>query len=192
MTWKLPSQQEQADWAGSATPRQRTTGVIHAVLEGLLPVFCPSQFFKKLTPVKNTHREITNMYILHLISKSSSKVFLFSGAKTVQQCVIVVPACVQKEIRCNKDGKWTAEFSMCSGIQGSCPPPPALNSVEYSCDQGTDVGEWILIVESHRCWWLFCWDCFVFWCYYYYYLITTIIGDIVYFVNIFFLFKQGR
>ncbi|TNM97688.1 hypothetical protein fugu_013934 [Takifugu bimaculatus] len=45
-----------------------------------------------------------------------------------------------KEIRCNKDGKWTAEFRMCSGIQGSCLPPPALNSVEYSCDQGTDVG----------------------------------------------------
>uniref|UniRef100_H3C6N9 Pappalysin 2 n=1 Tax=Tetraodon nigroviridis TaxID=99883 RepID=H3C6N9_TETNG len=45
------------------------------------------------------------------------------------------------EIRCNKDGKWTAEFSMCSGIQGSCPPPPPdLNSVEYSCEQGTDVG----------------------------------------------------
>ncbi|CAJ1071461.1 pappalysin-2 [Xyrichtys novacula] len=44
------------------------------------------------------------------------------------------------EIRCSKDGKWTAEFTMCSKLQGSCPSPPDLNSVEYSCDQGMDVG----------------------------------------------------
>ncbi|KAI4809988.1 hypothetical protein KUCAC02_018838, partial [Chaenocephalus aceratus] len=45
-----------------------------------------------------------------------------------------------REIRCSKDGEWTAEFTMCSTLQGSCSPPPDLNSVEYSCDQGMDVG----------------------------------------------------
>ncbi|XP_023117394.2 pappalysin-2 [Amphiprion ocellaris] len=44
------------------------------------------------------------------------------------------------EIRCTKDGQWTAEFTMCSKLQGSCSTPPDLNSVEYSCDQGMDVG----------------------------------------------------
>ncbi|KAG7524210.1 pappalysin-2 [Solea senegalensis] len=44
------------------------------------------------------------------------------------------------EIHCTKDGAWTAEFSMCSRLQGSCSSPPDLNSVEYSCDQGMDVG----------------------------------------------------
>ncbi|XP_056149836.1 pappalysin-2 [Lampris incognitus] len=43
-------------------------------------------------------------------------------------------------IRCTKEGEWTAQFTMCSGIEGSCSPPPDLNSVEYSCDQGMDVG----------------------------------------------------
>eukprot|EP00064_Thunnus_orientalis_P002454 superscaffoldBa00000181_g2461 len=43
-------------------------------------------------------------------------------------------------IRCTKDGKWTAQFNMCSRLQGSCSAPPDLNSVEYSCDQGMDVG----------------------------------------------------
>ncbi|KAI9542015.1 hypothetical protein NQZ68_025149, partial [Dissostichus eleginoides] len=45
-----------------------------------------------------------------------------------------------REIRCSKDGEWTAEFTMCSTLQGSCSPPPDLNSVEYSCDQGMDIG----------------------------------------------------
>ncbi|AWP04621.1 putative pappalysin-2 isoform 2 [Scophthalmus maximus] len=45
------------------------------------------------------------------------------------------------EIRCTKDGEWTAAFAMCSRLQGSCSAPPNLNSVEYSCDQGMDVGE---------------------------------------------------
>lgn len=48
----------------------------------------------------------------------------------------------QIEIRCTKVGEWTAEFSMCSELVGSCSPPADLNSVEYSCDQGRDVGEW--------------------------------------------------
>ncbi|XP_068197648.1 pappalysin-2 isoform X1 [Antennarius striatus] len=45
-----------------------------------------------------------------------------------------------REIRCTKDGRWTADFKMCSKIQGSCSPPLHLNSVEYSCEQGRDVG----------------------------------------------------
>uniref|UniRef100_A0A3Q4GFM3 Pappalysin 2 n=1 Tax=Neolamprologus brichardi TaxID=32507 RepID=A0A3Q4GFM3_NEOBR len=44
------------------------------------------------------------------------------------------------EIRCTKDGEWTAEFVMCPNLQGSCSAPPDLNSVEYSCDHGMDVG----------------------------------------------------
>uniref|UniRef100_A0A665UJ66 Pappalysin 2 n=1 Tax=Echeneis naucrates TaxID=173247 RepID=A0A665UJ66_ECHNA len=44
------------------------------------------------------------------------------------------------DIRCTKDGKWTAEFTMCSKLQGSCSPPSGLNSVEYSCAEGMDVG----------------------------------------------------
>ncbi|XP_041847930.1 pappalysin-2 [Melanotaenia boesemani] len=45
-----------------------------------------------------------------------------------------------REIRCTKDGKWTAEFTMCSTLQGSCSPPQDLNSVEYSCDQEMNIG----------------------------------------------------
>lgn len=30
---------------------------------------------------------------------------------------------------------------MCRNLQGSCPPPQNLNSVEYTCQQGLDVGE---------------------------------------------------
>lgn len=48
----------------------------------------------------------------------------------------------QIEIRCTKVGEWTAEFSMCTELGGLCSPPANLNSVEYSCDQGRDVGEW--------------------------------------------------
>ncbi|XP_005937051.1 pappalysin-2 [Haplochromis burtoni] len=44
------------------------------------------------------------------------------------------------EIRCTKDGEWTAEFVMCPNLQGSCSAPPDLNSVEYSCDHGMAVG----------------------------------------------------
>lgn len=49
--------------------------------------------------------------------------------------------CFQIAIRCTKDGEWTAQFTMCSKLQGSCSAPSDLNSVEYSCDQGIDVGE---------------------------------------------------
>lgn len=45
-----------------------------------------------------------------------------------------------REIRCTQDGKWTAEFTMCSTLQGSCSAPQDLNSVEYSCDQEMNIG----------------------------------------------------
>nr|XP_020469038.1 pappalysin-2 isoform X1 [Monopterus albus] len=53
------------------------------------------------------------------------------------QCLDVTE---NSEIHCNEDGEWTAEFTMCSSVQGSCSLPPDLNSVDYSCDQGMDVG----------------------------------------------------
>lgn len=52
-----------------------------------------------------------------------------------------ITICFQIEIRCTKDGEWTAEFTMCPNLQGSCSAPPDLNSVEYSCDHGMAVGE---------------------------------------------------
>lgn len=69
---------------------------------------------------------------------------------------IICTGC-QIEIRCTKVGEWTAEFTMCSKLLGSCSPPPNLNSVEYSCDQGRDVGESNLegqacYVLSTQCW----------------------------------------
>nr|XP_019955585.1 PREDICTED: pappalysin-2 [Paralichthys olivaceus] len=57
------------------------------------------------------------------------------------RCTLQCPdATENSEIRCKKDGEWTAEFTMCSRLQGSCTPPPNLNSVEHSCDQGMNVG----------------------------------------------------
>lgn len=53
----------------------------------------------------------------------------------------VMCVCLQRVIRCTKEGDWSAEFTMCSTLQGSCSPPADLNSVEYSCDPRTDVGE---------------------------------------------------
>uniref|UniRef100_A0A3B5A9T4 Pappalysin 2 n=1 Tax=Stegastes partitus TaxID=144197 RepID=A0A3B5A9T4_9TELE len=56
-------------------------------------------------------------------------------------CTLQCPDTTENsEIRCTKDGEWTAQFTMCSKLQGSCSTPPDLNSVEYSCDQGMDVG----------------------------------------------------
>uniref|UniRef100_A0A8C1L882 Pappalysin 2 n=1 Tax=Cyprinus carpio TaxID=7962 RepID=A0A8C1L882_CYPCA len=43
-------------------------------------------------------------------------------------------------IRCTKDGKWTEDFTMCKKIDGPCQPPLDLNLVEYSCEEGFDVG----------------------------------------------------
>uniref|UniRef100_A0A3Q3FZI8 Pappalysin 2 n=1 Tax=Labrus bergylta TaxID=56723 RepID=A0A3Q3FZI8_9LABR len=65
---------------------------------------------------------------------------MFQGMYTCTNGLYYDTACTLREIRCSKDGKWTAEFHMCSRLKGSCSPPPDLNSVEYSCDQGMDVG----------------------------------------------------
>ncbi|XP_018608776.1 pappalysin-2 [Scleropages formosus] len=43
-------------------------------------------------------------------------------------------------VRCTKDGMWTEELIMCSSVQGSCAPPPDLNLVEYTCEDGYSVG----------------------------------------------------
>ncbi|XP_061653811.1 pappalysin-2 isoform X1 [Phyllopteryx taeniolatus] len=43
-------------------------------------------------------------------------------------------------IRCTKDGEWTAQFTMCSKLQGSCSSPTDQNSVVYSCVEGMDIG----------------------------------------------------
>uniref|UniRef100_A0A8C5I363 Sushi domain-containing protein n=1 Tax=Gouania willdenowi TaxID=441366 RepID=A0A8C5I363_GOUWI len=48
--------------------------------------------------------------------------------------------CPDREIRCTKNGEWTADFTMCSRLQGPCSTPPDLNSVGYNCDEGTSVG----------------------------------------------------
>ncbi|XP_013859906.1 pappalysin-2 [Austrofundulus limnaeus] len=58
------------------------------------------------------------------------------------RCTLQCPDITEnREIRCTKDGVWTAEFTMCSTLRGSCSAPPDLNSVEYSCDQGMGIGD---------------------------------------------------
>uniref|UniRef100_A0A8B9TR62 Pappalysin 2 n=1 Tax=Anas platyrhynchos TaxID=8839 RepID=A0A8B9TR62_ANAPL len=44
-------------------------------------------------------------------------------------------------IVCTKEGSWTEEFTLCESLQGTCPPPPELNLVEYKCEQGHGIGE---------------------------------------------------
>ncbi|XP_028834109.1 pappalysin-2 isoform X2 [Denticeps clupeoides] len=61
-----------------------------------------------------------------------------SGLEYNSICTLQCPD--SHSIRCTKDGKWTEEFSMCEKIEGTCPPPPELNWVEYSCDEGFQVG----------------------------------------------------
>uniref|UniRef100_A0A8B9TTT2 Pappalysin 2 n=1 Tax=Anas platyrhynchos TaxID=8839 RepID=A0A8B9TTT2_ANAPL len=43
-------------------------------------------------------------------------------------------------IVCTKEGSWTEEFTLCESLQGTCPPPPELNLVEYKCEQGHGIG----------------------------------------------------
>ncbi|KAM9323172.1 pappalysin-2 [Pholidichthys leucotaenia] len=55
-------------------------------------------------------------------------------------CTLQCPDGTRKsEIRCAKDGEWTAKFTMCPNLQGSCSVPLDVNSVEYSCE-GTEIG----------------------------------------------------
>ncbi|KAJ8406181.1 hypothetical protein AAFF_G00304120 [Aldrovandia affinis] len=56
-------------------------------------------------------------------------------------CTLHCPDLSEKyTIRCSKDGTWTEEFRMCRRLQGSCSPPPDLNLVEYTCEEGHGVG----------------------------------------------------
>uniref|UniRef100_A0A8C2IS31 Pappalysin 2 n=1 Tax=Cyprinus carpio TaxID=7962 RepID=A0A8C2IS31_CYPCA len=56
-------------------------------------------------------------------------------------CTLQCPDPTERvSIRCTKDGKWTEDFTMCKKIEGSCQPPLDLNLVEYSCEDGFDVG----------------------------------------------------
>lgn len=51
------------------------------------------------------------------------------------------PSALQVPIICTKEGLWTEEFKLCESLQGTCPPPPELNFLEYKCDQGHGIGE---------------------------------------------------
>uniref|UniRef100_A0A672KRG7 Pappalysin 2 n=1 Tax=Sinocyclocheilus grahami TaxID=75366 RepID=A0A672KRG7_SINGR len=56
-------------------------------------------------------------------------------------CTLQCPDSTERSsIRCTKDGKWTEDFTMCKKIEGPCQPPLDLNLVEYSCEEGFDVG----------------------------------------------------
>ncbi|XP_016097486.1 pappalysin-2-like [Sinocyclocheilus grahami] len=56
-------------------------------------------------------------------------------------CTLQCPDSTERSsIRCTKDGKWTEDFIMCKKIEGPCQPPLDLNLVEYSCEDGFDVG----------------------------------------------------
>ncbi|KAF2978275.1 hypothetical protein EK904_001709 [Melospiza melodia maxima] len=63
------------------------------------------------------------------------------GFELDSQCVL---SCEQQgqqvPIVCTKEGLWTEEFKLCESLQGSCPPPPELNFVEYKCEQGHGIG----------------------------------------------------
>uniref|UniRef100_A0A8C5JJY2 Pappalysin 2 n=1 Tax=Junco hyemalis TaxID=40217 RepID=A0A8C5JJY2_JUNHY len=63
------------------------------------------------------------------------------GFELDSQCVL---SCEQQgqqvPIVCTKEGLWTEEFKLCESLQGTCPPPPELNFVEYKCEQGHSIG----------------------------------------------------
>ncbi|MGH0127431.1 UNVERIFIED_CONTAM: hypothetical protein FKN15_073460 [Acipenser sinensis] len=63
-----------------------------------------------------------------------------NGLEFDSQCTLNCPDSSERHtIRCTKEGKWTDEFKLCKKLQGVCPPPPELNLVEYSCEQGYSV-----------------------------------------------------
>ncbi|KAM4642162.1 pappalysin-2 [Discoglossus pictus] len=41
---------------------------------------------------------------------------------------------------CSKDGTWTEKLSLCEGLQGNCQPPPEVNNIYYTCDNGHSIG----------------------------------------------------
>ncbi|CAI9577359.1 unnamed protein product, partial [Staurois parvus] len=42
---------------------------------------------------------------------------------------------------CSKDGTWTEKLSLCEGLTGTCPPPPEINDIYYTCENGNLIGE---------------------------------------------------
>ncbi|XP_064004195.1 pappalysin-2 [Pogoniulus pusillus] len=63
------------------------------------------------------------------------------GFELDSQCVVSCePQGQQVPIVCTKEGLWTEEFKLCESLQGTCPPPPELNFVEYKCEQGHGIG----------------------------------------------------
>uniref|UniRef100_A0A8C9EHF4 Pappalysin 2 n=1 Tax=Pavo cristatus TaxID=9049 RepID=A0A8C9EHF4_PAVCR len=63
------------------------------------------------------------------------------GFELDSQCVLSCePPGSRVPIVCTKEGTWTEEFKLCKSLQGTCPPPPQLNLVEYKCEQGHGIG----------------------------------------------------
>ncbi|MBN3318689.1 PAPP2 protein, partial [Atractosteus spatula] len=63
------------------------------------------------------------------------------GLEFDSQCTLSCSEPTEKyTIRCTKDGTWTEVFKMCRKLQGACAPPPDVNLVEYSCEEGYNVG----------------------------------------------------
>eukprot|EP00079_Xenopus_tropicalis_P008425 XP_002931515.3 PREDICTED: pappalysin-2 [Xenopus tropicalis] len=56
-----------------------------------------------------------------------SKCTLYCGSHTVSTV-------------CSKDGSWTEKLSLCEGLQGTCIPPPEMNHIQYTCDNGHSIG----------------------------------------------------
>ncbi|XP_006634782.2 pappalysin-2 [Lepisosteus oculatus] len=63
------------------------------------------------------------------------------GLEFDSQCTLSCSEPTEKyTIRCTKDGTWTEVFKMCGKLQGACAPPLDVNLVEYSCEEGYNVG----------------------------------------------------
>ncbi|XP_063284309.1 pappalysin-2 [Pelobates fuscus] len=41
---------------------------------------------------------------------------------------------------CSKDGTWTEKLSLCQGLHGTCNPPPEINGIHYTCNDGHNIG----------------------------------------------------
>ncbi|KAJ8011954.1 hypothetical protein DPEC_G00063680 [Dallia pectoralis] len=64
-----------------------------------------------------------------------------NGLHYNSHCTLQCPRVTENlTIRCTKEGKWTEEFTMCRRLDGSCPPPPDVDHIQYACDQGVGVG----------------------------------------------------
>uniref|UniRef100_A0A8C5WE45 Pappalysin 2 n=1 Tax=Leptobrachium leishanense TaxID=445787 RepID=A0A8C5WE45_9ANUR len=59
--------------------------------------------------------------------EADSKCTLYCGSQTVSTV-------------CSKDGTWTEKLSLCEGLQGTCSPPPEINTIHYVCKNGHGIG----------------------------------------------------